>query len=489
MTQATNYKRSFAGSMGAGMKSLFGKQGRRFYELEFRSSSERHRSGEVLKIIVDQVELGRDPKCQIRFGEDCKTVSRRHAAIIKDGNGWKLVQLSQTNSTYLNGRPVDKEWYLQNGDEIQLSTGGPRLGFLVKEGSGSMVKSINLTARLSLFRQQALLPYKRALWGVAAVLVAVIITGSIIIANMKSDFDDAVAQNQKLESLVQEQEKLINNQDGRLDSLKSELKKVKSMARAKPVSVPSVDISECNPYVYRITQYIKIGGEYVETSTSTGFLLEDGRFVTAAHCVSFYYLSNYCKIENGQIVPRTKRDLVSMILALNVLQQEGGLPMKFVCKSPTDEFSFTDKEVHTYGGGQDQIHTLTQDFDKIPAGTRIRQGAHGKYDWAYVNTNKTGGLKFNVNLSSNLKQGTMLYILGYPNGWGQGNPILSTAMCSQSGLSDDLGGTIMASNDNTEGGNSGGPIFIKGEKGWEVVALVSGSTAAKGRFVPLSAIK
>lgn len=120
MAQATQkYNRSLSGSIGAGMRSLMGSGGRRFYVLEHKVSSKYHKAGENQKIIVDQIELGRDPKCQVRFDENFGTVSRRHAAIVKDGDNWKLVQLSKTNSTYLNGHKVDKEWYLQNGDEIQ----------------------------------------------------------------------------------------------------------------------------------------------------------------------------------------------------------------------------------------------------------------------------------------------------------------------------------------------------------------------------------
>ena len=46
----------------------------------------------------------------------------------------------------------------------------------------------------------------------------------------------------------------------------------------------------------------------------------------------------------------------------------------------------------------------------------------------------------------------------------------------------------MVSNDNTEGGNSGGPIFANSGSGWEVVAIVSGGTYAKGRFVPIAVV-
>lgn len=87
-------------------------------------------------------------------------VSRRHAAIVRDGENWKLVQLSQTNKTFLNGHPVTTEWYLQNGDEIQLSVNDPKLGFIIPQGAKAKTGSIALSRRLSLFRQQALRPYK-----------------------------------------------------------------------------------------------------------------------------------------------------------------------------------------------------------------------------------------------------------------------------------------------------------------------------------------
>lgn len=187
MTQATQaYKRSIAGSVGAGVKSVFGGEGRKYYILVHKVSSEYHKAGESQPIIVDQIEIGRDPKCQVRFDEKFTTVSRRHAAIVKDGDNWKLVQLSHTNSTYLNGRKVQTEWYLQNGDEIQLSTNGPKLGFIIPEGKKGTVGSIGLTNRLSLFRQQALLPYKKALWSVATVLAIVCIVGGILLAKTNS---------------------------------------------------------------------------------------------------------------------------------------------------------------------------------------------------------------------------------------------------------------------------------------------------------------
>lgn len=134
MARETQYKKSFSGSIGSGMKSIMGSNGRRFYVLEHKVSSKYHKAGESQQIIVDQIELGRGSECQVRFDETFATVSRRHAAIVKDGDNWKLIHLSQVNSTYLNGHKVQKEWYLQSGDEIQLSTNGPKLGFIIPQG-------------------------------------------------------------------------------------------------------------------------------------------------------------------------------------------------------------------------------------------------------------------------------------------------------------------------------------------------------------------
>ena len=173
MEQKTvQYKRTLRGSVGAGVGALFNGNGRRYFILEHKDSSKYHRAGESQKIIIDQVELGRDKNCQVRFDDESfPTVSRRHAAIVREGDKWKLIQLSTTNSTFLNGKPVTTEWFLENGDEIQLSVGGPRIGFIVHQGKQSLVSSIKMTERLNLFRKQALRPYKAAIVSLFVLLV------------------------------------------------------------------------------------------------------------------------------------------------------------------------------------------------------------------------------------------------------------------------------------------------------------------------------
>jgi hypothetical protein len=175
METQNSYKRTVAGSVGAGVGAIFNGSGRSYYILEHKTSSKYHTAGESQKIIIDQIELGRDASCQVRFDESFETVSRKHAAIVRDGNNWQLIHLSNSNPTLVNGRPIQGSYYLQSGDEIQLSVGGPRLGFIQPQGKQGLTSSIKLTERMNLFRQQALRPYRRAIWALSVLLIAAII--------------------------------------------------------------------------------------------------------------------------------------------------------------------------------------------------------------------------------------------------------------------------------------------------------------------------
>lgn len=216
----TNYKRTVAGSVGAGVAAVFNASGRQYYILEHKTESLYHHAGESQKIIVDQVELGRDSACQVRFDESFETVSRRHAAIVKEGENWKLIPLSQTNSTIVNGTPIQGEKILNSGDEIRLSSRGPLMGFIIPQGKQSLVSSIGMTERLNLFRQQALRPYKSALWAMAIVLVLAV--GGLVTMN--------ILQGKKFEKeLTEKQEQIVvindelNESNELIDALNEEL--------------------------------------------------------------------------------------------------------------------------------------------------------------------------------------------------------------------------------------------------------------------------
>lgn len=230
----TNYKRTVAGSVGAGMAAVFNASGRQYYILEHKTESLYHHAGESQKIIVDQVELGRDSSCQVRFDETFETVSRRHAAIVKEGDNWKIIPLSQTNSTIVNGQPIQGDRVLNSGDEIRLSSKGPLIGFIIPQGKQSLVSSIGMTERLNLFRQQALQPYKRALWAMAVLLVLAVgglVTWNVLQAK-KYDAELQVKQEQ-----IEQVQQNLNQSDELIDALNVELENAEARTAAERIRI------------------------------------------------------------------------------------------------------------------------------------------------------------------------------------------------------------------------------------------------------------
>ena len=253
-----NYKRTVAGSVGAGMAAVFNASGRQYYILEHKTESLYHHAGESQKIIVDQVELGRDSACQVRFDEAFETVSRRHAAIVKEGENWKIIPLSQTNSTIVNGIAIQGEQILNSGDEIRLSSKGPLMGFIIPQGKQSLVSSIGMTERLSLFRQQALRPYKRALWIMAVVLVLAV--GGLLTWTyfLHDDLKDKEKQINAVTNELVKNERMIDDLTEELEySQNKSAEEREALIENLKAAQAGEDVSEAQSQIENLEQQIK----------------------------------------------------------------------------------------------------------------------------------------------------------------------------------------------------------------------------------------
>ena len=540
------YRRSFSGSVGAGMGALMGGAHKQFYVLEHRMSSKYHRAGETQKIIVDQVEMGRDPRCQVRFDDSFTSVSRRHAAIVRDGTGWKLVHLSKVNSTLLNGRPVTDEWYLQNGDEIQLSSNGPRMGFIVPQGDRSMVKNINFTERFSLFRQQALRPYKQMMVWMSVVFLLVIggfIGWSILnqqqaqkannllagsIASVSARQDSAVVEAQRQLAAVSNQAQSatqaaiqasqasqtsttqgLSQLRNELVDLKSDLKTAREEKAAnqpasqpvvsEPVSAPAsvakatsgmTSYESCFPYIYYIqldkVEHTNKKGKVeviniIHRWAGTGFLLSDGRFVTSRRIIERWYFQT-----NGNLMDEDMRPLNKAVCNLEKVVAY------FTAYSSTgDALTFTSDQF-TCDRSADTYTVLRGPLGGLVKGARLRIApSNGGKDWAYFQTAKKGGLKFDPSKSNTLGRGVSLTILGFPGEVGinsASGPVYGSGVTANSGLDR---GDIMTTNTSFEVGGSGAPVFALSDSGeYEVVGLISSmGEGQRGIVVPIAAVR
>lgn len=506
MTQSTQrYKRTLKGSIGSGMKSVLG-SGRRYYILEHKVSSKYHKAGENQQIIVDQIELGRASTCQVRFDESFGTVSRHHAAIVKDGDNWKLIPLSTTNSTFLNGKRVQKEWYLQNGDEIQLSVNGPKLGFITLAGKKGTVGSLGLTRRLSLFRKQALRPYKYAIACLATFLVMGGATAGFIIHKQQLDIKNLLIRTETQSQLIaQAKDKWAKDSTTMANDIAT-AKKNKgktvyvnqggggggysgSSAGSAGDKTLVADLDNVKPSVYALitTVYFSTpkGTQELSTALGTGFVMSDGRLVTARHCIEPWLFDKdmmvFFAFHNTD--PSTYK-IYAKILAVN-------------CKNQRMEL--TDADFHIDRSLDVEIDVPVElDGEKVnlrgvnPFGSEAALGN----DWAYTRkVSHKGNIVNGASLSSSLKGGTKAHLLGFPQGIGiaDGNkivePIYNELTISRNGLNSSR--CIMV-NQGVDHGNSGGPVFVMNGKNLVVIGIVSrgdGRSSMYNHIIPLCNLK
>lgn len=142
------------------------------YSLLFIDATLNRKRGEHETIFMPHIVLGRSSRCHVRYGDEHKTVSREHASITVDGSNFVINHNpSASNPTYVNGRAIGGAHQLQNGDEIQLSSNGPKMRF---NASTLKTSTIGLTSRIGQAMSQAVKPYKTALWVMGLLLLGAV---------------------------------------------------------------------------------------------------------------------------------------------------------------------------------------------------------------------------------------------------------------------------------------------------------------------------
>lgn len=484
--QQSSETQKFQKTMGASIKSLFSPGSRTYFVLEHKSKTNKHNIGESANFMTDYVEIGRGNNYAVNFGDDCKTVSRPHAAIARNQNSWMLTPLSKTNATLLNGQKINGETLLKNGDEIQLSVGGPKFSFLIP--SNPKVSGLNFTIRMKAAMNEAVRPYRKTI-SIISLLFVLAIGGLLYFTILTQKENKIVADNLKHEadSLKHKTDSLelkflaVTNKLNDIKKIPSKvyIKHVRdTITQIQPVRS---DFSKLMPSIYyiemeKIIVKSKLNNESKETDlrgSGTGFLLNNGTFVTARHCVEPWLFEDELFLYN---VYATNKNYT--------------VTLQFTAYSPNgSKLAFTSDQF-LVDRNDDKIETYTDSTSgKIYNYTQAELS--GSSDWADCRTNISGnteGLSFDKELSNSLQPPDRLIIFGYSFGIGaHENPRYSDCPVSGSGFTN---GYITVSGRGFDKGNSGGPVFFSNSKGeLTVIGIVSAESGNQGWIVPISSIK
>lgn len=526
----------FRKSVGAGFQSLMGAKGRTYFVLEFKTPTDKYPAGKSITFTSDYVEMGRDPKAALNFSPNSVYVSRKHAAVQREGDKYVLKQLSQTNPTLINGKPVANQFYLNNGDEIQLSLEGPKIGFLAP--ANNTAKSLPLSVRLNSFRREALKPYKTAL--IISSLFFLTAIGGLgyflfdttqkldvtntelhttkedlnttkedlektkqqnkalaesFAAKKKADKNEIARMKKKTEKERQEYLRMMEQQKIIFDKYKEDQKAILDSIAAERPNVPTdtpsgsgpvalVNANQKDTYIIVVESAVfsadipekqlelvnkEILGSY--KWSGTGFLLEDGRFISARHVIHpWYYISS-------------AEDPNLFVNALLHNFPNASLVINFAAKSPSGKiirFKSTDFKSGKELDEAMEIEGLMGEGKSI-----VKVAKLGYSDWASAKLGMTGDIKIGNELSQNLKAGTKIYVLGYPipglmNDLSDLKTVYSESSIAQDGLVNNI---INITNRGFDQGNSGGPAFVVDGGVAKVVGIVSAQSGASAGFL------
>ena len=538
------HRKTITNTIGSGLRSL-STLSKPKYILEHLTTDNRFTQGEKHNILVDYIEFGRSNRAYLQFGEDQDIVSRNHAAIVKEGEGYVLQQLSEVNQTLLNGRPVNQQWFLQNGDVIQLSTTGPKIKFIVPSGI-SPVSPIWDQAR-ALFKQM-IKPYRNGMIGLSMVVMLAI--GSFV----GWEYLQGQQLEQRLTKLVEADQQIVKNintfaakQDsinfkflGSLTELKvtldenitkidRDMRQLRSSTSSKVrrvredienrvrenetalrqemesriASLPVGDnlyegIIQLSRDVFFLS--IEFGLKNTQTGekqvigrgSGSGFLLSDGQFVTARHNIDFWAYG----IDIGAI------DLNNPTVLANLLKNNNlGDPRKpytqiKAISNSGKSFTFTESDF-IMNREQDEIY----EGDVQGSSLKIAVEGQSNLDYAVATVNDTGSLDAAYDLADDLPIGQRLIIAGFPRGMGaldaedfsDFTPIYADEEKSHPGLRSQ---GIIVCPLTAAAGNSGGPVLIKENGEFKVIGILTlglydddGKGVAFNGIVPISNIR
>jgi hypothetical protein len=334
------------------------------------------------------------------------------------------------------------------------------------------------------------------------IFVLVCLTGAWFIYSQQKQLKTLVAANEELK-IIRQQDSLaylqeMNKNKATLTEMKQgnkkyldEINKLNTQIRllAEKPKFKDTEIYQAvqhNIYFLQVEE-IKLvfpnrsSGNINKNWIGTAFLCNDGKLVTARHCIQPWRFSdndtlgyiNYCENNGGEVL------------------------IKYRAISDKDTIEFFYDEVVM----EENDITIPYLQDNRTAGKIKRAPSRDfKSDWAYVPTNKllASNINYDKKLSTGLEAGEKLYIFGYSlaligSDKNSVKSLFSESKVAQSGISSE--GVITITDRNYEPGSSGGPVLILNNDSIKCIGIISfsmyheGINTSIGGIVPIANIK
>jgi hypothetical protein len=413
--------------------------GVKYYSLRFRTNDALHKRGDKLNCADNSLYIGQTPECEFCLPQHPEYVDTCYAVIIRNGNGWDIIRQEQNATIIINNQPLGIVHHLQNNDRITFDK--TEVQFSISDGAPD-AKYVN----------------RRSIGALWAMLV---LFGCIIIGIIGY---------------------IMQIHKSPMEIFSEELSSIYI------IKVDSI-------YIYRAksdTSCIQLS----RASIGTGFVTDDGHFVTARHCIEpWLAMESELRDDFNQITSEIVKyailaeedTTIRLVSKITIMSEDE--KRQWQC---TSEDFFMDKE-------QDNIYelgninrtyfwrTLTSHYDdkeSMLGDLAVMRWSDDKPQGHISLANDT------LLISQDLSQPT-LYGFGFPpNHYNRDTmPHIQDAETSISFIPrhpDDF----LICNYKFDAGYSGGPIFMKN---WtnttkSVVGIISWADDQKTLIVPVSQI-
>jgi V8-like Glu-specific endopeptidase len=187
------------------------------------------RAGEVLDFADGDIRVGRHAEADLRFDPEAdRAVSSRHAVLLHQDGRWLVRDLGSTNGTFVNGRRIDGDVELRNGDRIGFGGESTLVEFEpepepVAPGTRTQVVRAEMGRQNRRLRATALL-----------LAVALIVTASALIVSSRRARG---AWQQERATLLARIDSVLERSDAAVASLQGEVQGVAEALRASQEEV------------------------------------------------------------------------------------------------------------------------------------------------------------------------------------------------------------------------------------------------------------